>query len=129
MYSYDVDTTVGTMRLIIPDNDVDTHIFEDDELEKMYSLGGNSILRGCAFALEAIASSEAYTLKMFSALDLTTNGPAVSKELRDRARDLRAQALEQEAREDGGAFDFAEWIFEPSQRKQKTLNTALRNRG
>lgn len=128
MYSYDVDTTVGQMRLVIPDNDVDTYVFEDDELEKMYELGGNSILRGCAFALEAIASSEAYTLKMFSALDLTTNGPAVSKELRDRAKDLRAQALEQEAREDGGAFDFAEWVLTPAQRRNKILNTALENR-
>jgi hypothetical protein len=126
-FTYVLSTTTGQIRLLIPDNQASNYIFEDDEIETFYALGRSSVLRGTAFALESLASNEAHVLKLISALDLSTNGPAVAKELRERAKDLRAQALEQEASEDAGAFDIAEWVLTPAQRRDRYINQALRN--
>jgi len=128
MFTYDLSGYTGQIRLLIPDNQSDSYIFEDDELQTFYSLERSNVRRATALALETIASNEAYVLKVISSLDLQTDGPAVAVALRARAADLRQQALEDEARDEDGAFDIAEWVLTPSQRRQKILNRALEQR-
>lgn len=123
----DFSTNSGKVRLLIPDTDPDNNVFDDDEIDAFLDIEFSNVRRATALALETIASSEAYTLKHITALDLSTDGPSVARELRERAKSLRDQAKEDEAREEGGAFDFAEWVHEPSQRRQKIINTALEN--
>lgn len=128
-FTYSLSTTTGQMRLVIMDNNADNYIFEDDELAAFYSLERDNLRRGCALALETIASNEAYVMKRIQALDLSTDGPAVAAELRQRAKLLREQALEDEAKEADGAFDVAEWVLTPWQRRDKIINERLRQGG
>ena len=126
MFTYNLTTDTGKMRLLIPDNQPDTHTFEDDELATLLSLEGSNLKRGCALALETIASNEVYVLKYITLLDLSTNGPAVSSELRKRAADLRSQAMFDESREDGGAFDIAEMVDTSFQQRERLNKQWLR---
>ncbi len=125
-FTYNLSEPTGQMRLVIMDNQRTAYIFEDAELETFYALERSNLRRACALALEGIASNEAYILKRITALDLQTDGPAVAKELRDRAADLRKQALEDEAREDGGAFDIAEMVTTVWTRRDRIINQAWR---
>lgn len=107
-FTYDLSTDVGKVRLLIMDNQSTGYLFEDAELSAFLTFESSNVKRGAALALETMASNDAYVLKMITLLDLTTNGPAVSRELRARAADLRSQALFDESRDNGGAFDIAE---------------------
>lgn len=109
-FTYDLTSDIGKIRLLIMDNQSSVYLFEDAEISTFLSLEGSNVKRGAALALETMASNDAYVLKYMTLLDLSTNGPAVSAELRKRAADLRAQAAFDESREDGGAFDIAEQV-------------------
>lgn len=109
-FTYDLTSDIGKIRLLIMDNQSGSYLFEDTEISTFLSLEGSNVKRAAALALETMASNDAYVLKYMTLLDLTTNGPAVSAELRKRAADLRAQALFDETREDSGAFDIAEQV-------------------
>ena len=128
-YTYDVSTDVGKIRLMAMDNDADTHVFEDDEIEAFFALESSNHRRAAALALESLAGNEAYVLKKITALDLSTDGPATAKALMDRAKALRDQALEAEAREEDGAFDIAELVYTSFNRRERIINEALRNNG
>jgi hypothetical protein len=125
-FTYDLTTSTGKIRLICMDNQPDNYIFEDDELSAFYELERSSLRRACALILETIASNEAYVLKRITALDLQTDGPAVAAELRQRAKLLREQALEDEAKEDDGSFDVAEQVLTNFQRRDRIINQYLR---
>lgn len=90
------------VRLIIADTDSD--YFTDAQIESFLRLEGDDVRRASALALETMASNEALVQKQIRILDLSTNGPAVAKELRERAAVLREQADD----EDGG-FDIYAW--------------------
>lgn len=117
-FSYNLSEPIGKMRLIIPDNkefmSADStekgYVFEDDELQTFYELEDSLIRNGAALALDTLASNEVYVLKYITTMDLSTNGPAVAKELRARADALRAQQIQSESKDDGGAFDIAEQV-------------------
>jgi hypothetical protein len=68
----------------------------DEELQMFYELEGESIKRAAAAALETIAANTAYIEKQVKLLDLSTNGPAIAKELVSRAKLLRDQARDEE---------------------------------
>ncbi len=53
---------------------------------------GNSVKRAAAASLEAISTSETLVSKKITTQDLSTDGPAVVKDLRERAKLLRQQA-------------------------------------
>ena len=125
-FTYDLTTSAGKIRLIVLDNQADNYIFEDDELDTFYSLERSNLRRASALVLETIASNEAYVLKSITVLDLQTDGPAVSAELRARAKALREQALDDEAKEDAGAFDVAEMVLTSAQRRDRITNQWLR---
>lgn len=126
-FSYNLATDVGKIRLLIMDNTLDTYLFEDGEIAAFLAFESDNVKRAAALALETMASNEAYVLKRITLLDLTTDGPAVAKALRDRAADLRAQADRDEQADGGGAFDIAEWVVDDFSARQRLRNERLRN--
>lgn len=107
-YTYDTSTDVGKIRLMIPDRVEASAIFSDEELAAFLAMEDGT-KRATALALETIASDQVMVLKVVRMLDVSTDGRAVSQALLERAARLRAQAEEDDAAEDGGGFDIAEW--------------------
>jgi hypothetical protein len=126
-YTYVLTNTTGQVRLLIPDRVEADAFFSDEEIAAFLALEGANVRRAAAMALETMASSEAYVQKAIRVLDLSTNGPATAASLLDRAARLRAQALEAEAAEDGGAFDIAEVVYDDFSARQRLENEALRD--
>lgn len=89
MAEYDISTEVGKVRLLISDvggADGESFLFSDQEIQAFLDLRGTIHLAAAA-ALRSIAGNEAQVSKRITFLELKTNGPAVSKELRDLAKD------------------------------------------
>ena len=108
-FTYTLSTDAGKVRLMVPDNNASSYVFEDDEIDAFLSLENSNVRRAAALALETIASNEAYVLKVIELLDLKTDGARTSDALLKRAKLLRDQADRADAAEDGGAWDIAEW--------------------
>jgi hypothetical protein len=104
-FTYDVTTDRGKVRLLCTDVLESNAIFQDAEIDAFLSMN-TTVRLAAAAALEVIASNEVLVLKKIINLDLETDGPAVARELREQAKQLRAQenAI--------GAFDFAEQIHD-----------------
>lgn len=111
MFSYDVSSERGRVRLLIGDTNVESEIFSDREVDAFLAIEG-SIRTAAALALETMASGDAYTLKVITLLDLRTDGAATAAALMKRAAALRAQQAAAELAEEGGAFDVAEWVVD-----------------
>ena len=110
-FTYLLNTNSGLVRLLIPDNNLSSYMFEDDEIEAFLTLEGG-VKRAAAMALETIASNEALVLKAITLMDLSTDGPKVSDALLKRADLLRKQAdLDGEIA--GGGWDIAELVYDP----------------
>lgn len=93
----DPATDVGYMRILITDLDEAEPLFEDAQLSAIIGRE-KGIKRAASAALKVIAASEALISKKIRTQDLSTDGPAVAKELRELAKALRAEA----DAEDGG---------------------------
>lgn len=104
-FTYDVSTDRGKVRLLITDVQDAKPLFQDAEIDAFLTLN-TSVRMAAAAALEVIAASEVLVLKKIINLDLETDGPAVARELRELAKQLRAQETAV------GAFDFAEQIHD-----------------
>lgn len=108
----DPTTPVGMIRLLITDLSEDAPLFTDAQLEAFLTAEGNVVKRAAASALTTIARSEALVSKRITTQDLSTDGPAVAKELRASAAELRAEALtEQQAAADDGIEIVPLWQF------------------
>jgi hypothetical protein len=83
---------IGQVRLLATDlNEVDP-LFTDQQISAFLAMEGR-VKRAAALALETIAVSEVLIGKKIRTGDgLATDGPAVAKELRERAKALRDQA-------------------------------------
>jgi hypothetical protein len=125
VFTYFLATDAGKVRLLIPDNQPTSYVFEDDEIAAFLALE-TDVRRSAALALETIASSQALTLKVIRILDLQTDGAKVATSLLERAARLRAQAEEAEASEDGGSFDVIEMVPNAFARRERVYNEALR---
>jgi hypothetical protein len=77
----------------------------DAKLARLLGLSPDNVLLAAANALDAMATSEAIVQKLIKLNDLSTNGPAVAKTLREHATELRRQADAE-----GGGFDIAEQV-------------------
>jgi hypothetical protein len=107
-------------RLIIGDTDEDHVLFSDAEISTFLAMESNDVRYAAAAALDSIASSQARILKVTRLMDLSVDGVAVAKALREHAKQLRADS-------DGdGAFEIAQQVFTPSGRRQALWNQALR---
>ena len=87
----DPTTSIGLVRLLATDLDEEAPLFTDAQITAFLTLEGNVPRLAAAQALDTIASSEALVSKKIRTQDLSTDGPAVAKELRDRATELRRQ--------------------------------------
>jgi hypothetical protein len=122
--TYDVTTDRGRVRLLITDTDTTAATFDDDEIDAFLTLtqrnSANVVFLAAAMALRAIAASEVLVQKRIRLLDLSTDGPAEARALRDLAGDY-------EAREEAMAdFDIAELGYDPFSRRERIWNEALR---
>jgi hypothetical protein len=125
-FTYVLATAIGQVRLLIPDRVVATAFFTDEEITAMLALEGANVKRATALALENMASSEAYVLKVVKLLDVTTDGAKVSDALLKRAATLRAQADFEDAGIDGG-FDWAEMVLDDFSFRERVIDDALRD--
>ena len=108
----DPTTSIGKVRLLSTDLDEVEPLFEDAQLTAFLDLNSGNVLLAAAMALETIGRSEALVSKKIRTLDLSTDGPAVAKELRESAKALRGQAAEQDAGGDLFAMDIVD--FDPT---------------
>lgn len=84
--------SVMLVRLLTGDKAAGEYIFTDDEMESFLELSKGNVYYAAADALDAIASNTAYTLKVLTILDVTTNGQATAEAIRASAAALRAKA-------------------------------------
>lgn len=102
----DLGSDVGKVRVLLGDtdpvnvvNNVGEYLFfSDSELESILSMY-NSPQMAAARCLDTIAGSQALLLKSWSSDDLTVNGDRIAKELRELAKQLRAEAMAAEGSE------------------------------
>lgn len=83
---------VRLVRLLTGDKQEDDKIFSDEEMEDFLTLNEGNVYYAAADALDAIAANAAYTLKVLTILDVTTNGQATADAIRQSAAALRARA-------------------------------------
>ena len=102
-----LDTNVGKVRVLLGDTDA-TNVnagegeylfFSDAELTAILGMYADSPQLAAARCLDTIAGSQALLLKSWSSDDLTVNGDRIAKELRELAKQLRAEATSAEASE------------------------------
>lgn len=92
------ETEVTTVRVLTADQGA-TPLMSDDSLVALLTLHDGNVHRAAADALRAVAASEILVSKKIRTQDLSTDGPAVSAELRALAAvfDSKADAAEAEA--------------------------------
>lgn len=83
---------VKLVRLLTGDKAADDYIFTNDEVESFLELSNGNVYYAAADALDAIAANAAYTLKVLTILDVTTNGQATAEAIRASAAALRTKA-------------------------------------
>lgn len=125
-FDYDPTTDAGKVRLLIADTDSANPIFQDAEIDAFLSMNGSSVKRAAAAALRTIAASETLVQKRIKILEIQTDGPSESAELRALANALIEEAENDEAAE-GGTFDVAEFAVSDFQQRERIYNEALKN--
>lgn len=111
--TYDPTTDLGTVRLLISDVDETSAIFTDAEITRFLTLEGDDTYRAAAAALLTVAGNETLRLKYIRSKGLELDGPAVGRELRQQARELREQASERDGADafliasNGDGYDWA----------------------
>jgi hypothetical protein len=128
-FTYDVTTDRGRVRLLITDRDAANEIFNDNEIDAFLALMDNNVFRAAAIALFQIAASEALLLKVIKLLELTTDGARVADSLRGLALEYQEKADLAEAGEVGGAFDYAEMVYDEFSFRERLAKEALRAGG
>ena len=128
VFTYDLDTDAGLVRLLCTDSVEAYAIFGDSEIDSFLTMESGSVKKAAAMALETIASSEVLVQKRIKLLDLSTDGPAESAELLKRAGLLRTQAAEEAETAEEGEFspiDFAELIYDDFSLRERIVDEAL----
>jgi hypothetical protein len=122
--SYNIDTDVGFVRLLISDiggGNGESFIFEDEEVEAVL-LRRDDVYTTAATLLRTIAGNEAMVAKRIQFMELKTDGPAVSKELRELAKELETTA------DDDALFEIVQMNVDMFSRRQLILQR-LRRQG
>ena len=85
VFTYDLSTDIGKVRMLIADTDASAYDFEDDEIQAALTQEGDSLKRAAALLLLVLASNRAR-------LAVSVKRGAVSEDLKSVASELRAQA-------------------------------------
>nr|DAW17372.1 MAG TPA: hypothetical protein [Caudoviricetes sp.] len=96
------DTTIGQVRLLIPDTEKlenladptaeAVYIFDDHQIQAFLTLYSNNVKRAAAQAKLVLATSEALINKVIRTADYTTDGAKLGAELRAQAKQLQEEA-------------------------------------
>ena len=102
------------VRLLIPDveqldNPADAtasagYLFNDSQIQAFVTMYASSIKRAAAQAKLVLATSEALINKVISTYDLKTDGAKLGAELREQAKQLREEAIEDEQEDANDTF-------------------------
>ena len=125
-FTYDPTTSAGQVRLLITDTntlDATVQFFQDDEIAAFLTMAANNVKRAAAAALMAMARNEVIIQKKIKIMDLQTDGPAVAKELRESAAELRTEAADEDVT---GAFDTAEMVNDDFSARERIWKQAQR---
>lgn len=93
-------TDVQKVRALIPDTEAafdGETMFSNEDIETYLEVAGGSVLRAAAYAVYAIATSEALISKIIRTQDLSTNGAGVAEALHKKAEALAKRADAEEA--------------------------------
>ena len=130
VFTYDVATDAGRVRLLIGDTVDSGHLFEDVEIDAFLAMNDADVLLGAAQALDVMAASQAMVLKVITMNGVTTNGAAVATALRAQAASYRQQAEAGAAGVDAddATWDYAETVgtADAFAWRERVLNQALR---
>lgn len=119
-FTYNPKTKRGKVRLLATDTDKDNPYLSDEEIDVFIELEDQDIKGAAARALETIASSETLIQKVISGRDLNTNGPAVAKDLRNAAAQLRKES------DDEAVFFIVEHEDNAFSRREKRIKDEMR---
>lgn len=100
------------VRVLVPDTEAvfdGQTLFTDDEIDTYLTIGNGNILRAAAYAILAVASSEAIISKVIKTQDLSTSGAQVADALRLTAKELLARADTEESKLDEFYLDFIDY--------------------
>jgi len=107
--------SIAIIRTLIPDTEAvfdGTTLFTDTEIGHYYTAGRGSILRAAAFAMLAIANSEAMISKVIRTQDLQTNGAQVADAFRRNAALLFDRADKEDDLTNGFYLDIVDYQSE-----------------
>lgn len=122
MSSYDPGTDAGKVRLLIADTDRTDPVFDDNQITAFLDLADDDVRLAAAYALDVIANNMAMVLKVIKTLDLSTDGAATAKSLRDGAQILRDQV-----ESDGDTWAIAEFADPPFGYQERMFKQTLRD--
>ncbi len=128
-FTYDLSSPTGQVRLLIPDRDVSSAVFSDEEIAVFLTAEVQIPKRAAALALETLAADRAMVLQVIKTNGLMTDGAKLSTEIRARAQQLRDQAHTEEGYAEGGLFDYAEQVDGQFAYKERMWNEIMRSEG
>lgn len=105
--SYDLDTDIGKVRLLLNDTDPTDEILKDEEYQAFLDMEG-SVKLAAAQVLDTIADNEALASKTLTSSDVSIDGAKLADSLRKRAATLREQS---DSPSDG--FDIVDFEYWP----------------
>ena len=125
-FSYDLATDRGKVRLLIQDTDETYEFYTDAEIDAFLTIAGDlegdDVFNASAVALESWASNQVMIIKVVTLLDVETDGASVSREMRQRAQMLRADAITSSS--DAG-FEIAEMALGHFSWVEQVTNEAI----
>lgn len=121
MSDIDFSSPVGQVRVLIPDlrkledlrdlRNEPRYLFADEEIEALLAVNGSNVKLAAADACDAIGMDKALQLLVLKTDDKQTDGAKLLAAIVGRARQLRAQAKEDEV--NNLCFDVVQPTFEP----------------
>lgn len=121
MSDIDFSSPVGQVRVLIPDlrkledlrdlRNEPRYLFADEEIEALLAVNGDNVKLAAADACDAIGMDKALQLLVLKTDDKQTDGAKLLAAIVGRARQLRAQAKEDEM--NNLCFDVVQPTFEP----------------
>lgn len=128
-FTYDPTTDRGKVRLNIYDIDTvnaDRQIFTDADIDAFLSMNNSIIKLSSANALEVMAASQVFKLKVMKNMDFQIDGASVGRELRMQAKQLRKDFEETGDGTFDGMFDTAEMVDTSFAFREKIIKDGLR---
>nr|DAN30774.1 MAG TPA: hypothetical protein [Caudoviricetes sp.] len=121
MTDIDFSSPVGQVRVLIPDlrkledlrdlRNEPRYLFADEEIEALLAVNSGNVKLAAADACDAIGMDKALQLLVLKTDDKQTDGAKLLSAIVGRAKQLRAQAREDE--ENNLCFDVVQPTFEP----------------